>query len=81
MLNKLSDKLLWIGGVFLMLALLFIGWQQNSLPMTTTAGTVLGLLLGLLTAWQYIDRRIVTPDESKLEAARRARRDKRKNGR
>ena len=82
MLNKLSDKALWIGGVLLMLALLFIGWQQESLPMTTGAGIVLGLILGLSIAWQYIDRRITTPEESKLEAARRQRREKkRKNGR
>lgn len=81
MLNKLSDKLLWIAGIAGLLAIFVIGWAQASLPMVALAAFVLGAMSAGLMTWQVVDRNVTTPDESKLEAARKARREKRKNGR
>jgi len=81
-LNKLSDKLLWIAGFGVLLATFVIGWSQASLPIVTLSAFLLGAIASGLMTWQIVDHSVITPEESKLEAARRARREKkRKNDR
>ena len=77
-MSKLSDKALWIAGFGLLAAIFVIGWSQGSQPMIALAAFVMGAMAAGLVFWQVVDRSITTPEESKLEAARRARRDKRR---